>query len=151
MRLPSDKKCADDEIAERVVKILSWDPTLPPNRIYVRVDYGLVMLRGSVEMPFQVEEAELQVRKLSGVVSVINEIRVRPREVPIDIAKRIEAALHRSAEIGTRNIGVGFEYSKVILTGTVNNWHHREAAGRIARLVPDVDIVENQLVLEPQR
>jgi len=150
VRLPSDKKCADDEIAERAVKILSWDPTLPPNRIYVRVDHGLVMLRGSVEMPFQVEEAERQVRKLSGVVGVINQIRVRPRQVPIDSAQRIEAALHRSAKIGTRNIGVRCEYSKVILTGTVNNWHQREAADRIARSVPGVNVVENQLVLEPQ-
>src|SRR5271155_1734086 len=95
VRLPSDKKCADDEIAESAVKILSWDPTLPPNRIYVRVDHGLVMLRGSVEMPFQVEEAERQVRKLSGVVGVINQIRVRPRQVPIDSAQRIEAGVAR--------------------------------------------------------
>ena len=108
------------------------------------------MLLGSVEMPFQVEEAELRVRKLSGVVGVINEIRVRPRQLPIDIAKGIEAALRRSAEIGTRNIGVRCEYGKVILTKTVNNWHQREAADRIARSIPGTKVVQNRLSVEPQ-
>lgn len=133
------------------MKILSWDPTLSPNCIYVRVDHRLVMLHGSVEMAFQIEEAELQVRKLSGVVGAINKIRLRPRKVPIDIARQIEAALHRTAEIGPHNIGVRCESSKVILTGTVNHRHQREVADRIARSIPGVNVVENQLVPEPQR
>lgn len=150
MRLASDRKCADDEIAERALRILELGSDSATQSHLRAGRSGLVIFHGSVEMPFQVEKAELQVRKLSGVVGVINEIRVRARQVPIDIARRIEAALHRSAEIGARNIGVRCEYSKVILTGTVNNWYQRVAAGRIARSVPGVNVVQNRLVLEPQ-
>jgi osmotically-inducible protein OsmY len=150
VRLASDKKCADDEIAERALKILSWDPALPPNRIYVRVDHGLVMLHGSVDLPFQGEEAERQVRKLSGVVGVINEIQVSPKPALPDTCERVDAALRRNAEIGNCNIGVYDEYGNVVLTGTVHNWRQREVAERIAWSVPGVNAVDNKIILEPQ-
>jgi osmotically-inducible protein OsmY len=44
VRLPSDKKTADDEIAARAVKILHWDSAVPDDRIAITVGHGIVTL-----------------------------------------------------------------------------------------------------------
>src|SRR6185503_11487740 len=44
VRLPSDKKTADDEIAARAVDILKWRVGLPADRIDVKVETGVVTL-----------------------------------------------------------------------------------------------------------
>jgi osmotically-inducible protein OsmY len=148
VRLPSDKKSGDDEIAERALKIIGWDLHLPASSIYVAVDHGLVTLHGTVDMQFQRAEAERQVRKLSGVVGVINELRVKRKPLPPDVRERLEAAMRRNAEIGTCNIGVYDEDGKVTLTGTVDNWHQREVAEHIAWSVPGVTTVEDRIVVQ---
>jgi osmotically-inducible protein OsmY len=147
VRLPSDRKCSDDEIAERALKIISWDLHLPASSIYVKVDHGIVTLHGMVETQFQRTEAERQVRKLSGVVGMINEIRLQPKPTPPDVRERLEAALHRNAEIGGCSIGVYEENGSVTLTGTVDNWHQREVAEHIAWSIPGVNTVDVRIVL----
>ena len=44
VRLPSDKKVADDEIAGRAVDILKWRIGFPADRIGVKVEKGIVTL-----------------------------------------------------------------------------------------------------------
>jgi osmotically-inducible protein OsmY len=147
VRLPSDKKCGDDEIAERALKIINWDLHLPASSIYVKVDHGIVTLHGTVEKHFQRSEAERQVRKLSGVVGMINEIRLKPKPTPPDIRERLETAMHRNAEIGRCSIGVYQDNGRVTLTGTVDNWHQREVAEHIAWSTPGVTAVDDRIVL----
>jgi osmotically-inducible protein OsmY len=147
VRLPSDKKLDDDEIAERALKIIGWDLHLPATSIYVKVDHGLVTLHGSVEKHFQRAEAERQVRRLSGVVGVINDIRLMPAPTPPDLREQLEAALHRNAAIGECSIGIYAEGGKVTLTGTVDSWHQREVAERIAWSIAGVTEVEDKIVL----
>lgn len=147
VRLPSDKKLDDDEIAERALRIIGWDLHLPASSIYVKVDHGLVTLHGEVERHFQRAEAERQVRRLSGVVGVINDIRLKPAPTPPDIREQLEAALHRNAAIGASSIGVYAEDGKVTLLGTVDSWHQREVAERIAWSIAGVSDVDDKLVL----
>ena len=45
VRLPSDKKTADDEIAERALRILSWDTTVPTDEVSIKVERGWVTRR----------------------------------------------------------------------------------------------------------
>src|SRR5579863_3043561 len=52
VRLPSDRKTGDDEIAERAVRILNWDASIPHGRISVKVEHGIVTLSGSVDWHF---------------------------------------------------------------------------------------------------
>jgi osmotically-inducible protein OsmY len=147
VRLPSDKKLDDDEIAERALKIIGWDLHLPATSIYVKVDHGLVTLHGSVEKHFQRAEAERQVRRLSGVVGVINDIRLEPAPTPPDLRGQLEAALDRNAAIGECSIGIYAEEGKVTLTGTVDSWHQREVAERIAWSIAGVTEVDDKIVL----
>src|SRR5512142_2807206 len=82
IRHPSDKKIADDEIARRAVDILAWDATVPRNAIKITVNNGRVTLSGNVSWQFERKAAEDQVRKLSGVKGVINNIRMTPSISP---------------------------------------------------------------------
>jgi osmotically-inducible protein OsmY len=53
VRLPSDKKTADDEIAKRAVDILRWRVGVPADQISVKVEKGIVTLGGEVDWQFQ--------------------------------------------------------------------------------------------------
>jgi osmotically-inducible protein OsmY len=81
VRCPSDKKTADDEIARRALDILAWDATVPRNAVKITVHDGRVTLSGDVNWQFEWRAAEDQVRKLTGVNAIINNIRIRPSVV----------------------------------------------------------------------
>lgn len=147
VRLPSDKKLSDEEIAARVLRLLNWDVSVPHDRITVKVEHGIVTLSGEVDWQFQRAEAEYDVRKLSGVRSVINDVRVAPRLRPGDIRSSIHAALERNAELEASRITVSVSGGKVTLTGKVNAWTEREAAERAAWSVPGVTEVEDKIEL----
>jgi len=58
IRLPSDKKTADDEIAKRAADILRWRVGVPADRITIKVEKGVVTLGGQVDWQFQRKQAE---------------------------------------------------------------------------------------------
>ncbi len=147
VRLPSDKKVADDEIAARALRILDWDQLVPAKRISVKVEHGIVTLNGEVDWHFQRTEAEYDMRKLSGVRSVINNIVVVPRVRPDDVHAKIRAALERNAEVEANRITVAVSGGKVTLGGKVGAWSEREAVERAAWSAPGVTEVEDRIEL----
>jgi osmotically-inducible protein OsmY len=59
-----------------VINALYWDLAVPRHRVIVKVDRGVVTLEGVVERAYQKSCAEADVRRVSGVVGVRNEIAV---------------------------------------------------------------------------
>jgi osmotically-inducible protein OsmY len=145
VRLPSDKKLADDEIAARAVRILHWDQMVPGDRLSVKVEHGIVTLNGEVDWGFQRSEAENDVRKLSGVRSVINNIVIVAKVGPDDVHAKIRAALERNAEIEAGRVTVAVSGGKVTLGGRVNAWTEREAIEHAAWSAPGVTEVEDRI------
>ena len=97
VRFGSDKKTADDEIAKRAMDILKWSDV--PSNVTVTVRNGIVTLGGEVEWKFEKVAAEEAVRKLNGVRSVANIVKIKPHVSIPDVKQKIEDALKRSAEI----------------------------------------------------
>jgi osmotically-inducible protein OsmY len=147
VRLPSDKKTADDEIAARAAKFLEWDAAVPSEDIGVVVEHGIVRLTGTVEWQYQKAEAEQDVRKLTGVRGVVNEIVVRPKVRPEDVKDRIRKALERHADLDAAQIQVNVEGDKVILDGKVAAWTEREVAEQAAWCAPGVRTVEDHIAI----
>jgi osmotically-inducible protein OsmY len=147
VRLPSDKKVADDEIAARALRILHWDVAVPGDRIAVKVEHGIVTLSGTLDWDFQRVEAEYDVRKLSGVRSVINDISVRPKPRASDVHDKIRAAMARHAVLDADKITVSVSGGRVTLGGKVSAWVEREAAERAAWSAPGVTEVEDEIEL----
>ena len=148
MRLPSDTKRADDEIAARAVDILKWQVGFPADRISVKVEKGIVTLTGDVDWQYQKNNAEQVVHKLSGVINVVNQIRVAAPARASDIREKIQKALQRSAEVEASGINVQTEGGRVILSGKVRAWYERDIAERAAWSAPGVTEVQDHLTIE---
>lgn len=147
VRLPFEAKTADDEIAARAVKILNWDALVPHGRITVKVEHGVVTLGGQVDWHYERTEAEDDVRKLNGVVAVINDIAVAPQVEPADVRAKIRAALERTAEVEANNVTISVSGGKVTLGGRVNAWTERETIERAAWSAPGVNQVDDRIEL----
>ena len=148
VRFSSDKKTADDEIASRAVSILRWSAVLPTDAVQVKVQKGWVGLSGEVDWQYQRTAAENAVRKLSGVVGVVNSITLKPRVQAEDVQRRIENALKRHAELNAHDIKVSvMGGGRVALDGHVHDWQERYAVERAAWSAPGVLKVEDRLTI----
>ncbi len=135
----------DADIAAAAVNALNWNSTIPANKVRVTVEKGWVTLRGEVEWQYQRREAEKAVRNLWGVKGIINSITVKPAASPIDLKKKIEDALVRSAQVDANAITVEVQGSKAILRGKVRSWAEKREAERAAWLAPGIISVDNQI------
>jgi osmotically-inducible protein OsmY len=67
---------SDPDIFSVVRKVLDDHPSVPQVRVHV--DRGTVTLTGSVRWPRERSEAEAVVRRVDGVVGIVNKILVAP-------------------------------------------------------------------------
>jgi osmotically-inducible protein OsmY len=149
VRLPSDTKHADDEIAGRALNILKWQVGVPADGIAVKVEQGLVTLSGEVEWQFQKRDAEAAIHKLSGVVGVVNQISLAAAVHAGEVRDKIQKALQRNAELEAHSISVHTDGGKVVLRGKVRAWYERDLAEQAAWSAPGVTAVEDHLTVEP--
>jgi osmotically-inducible protein OsmY len=145
IRLPHDKKTADDEIAKRAADILRWDSQVPKDAIQITVQDGWVTLSGAVEWQYQRSAAVGDIYKLSGVAGVNNHIKIRSPVQAADIQNRIEEALKRNAEIEAEGINVTVRDGAVTLTGFVHDLAEHDAIRNAAWSAPGVQSVDDQL------
>ena len=148
VRFPSDKKTGDDEIAKRALDILRWS-LVPSDAVKLTVQNGLIRLSGEVEWQYQKRSAEDTVRKLSGIVGVINDIKIKPLVSVPDVKQKIEDALKRSAEVEARAIRVTVrDGGNIVLEGKVHDWLERDAVENAAWSAPGVTTVQDLLSFE---
>ena len=148
VRFPNQKKTSDEEIAKRAFDIIRWNSVVPQDGIEISVRHGMVTLAGHVDWWYQKTAAENAVRKLSGILGVINNISIRPHVQPIDVKRKIEDAFKRRAELDSEAIRVAVsDGGKITLQGTVHDWREYNAAVDAAWAAPGVVSVENRLML----
>ncbi len=148
VRYPFQSKTADDQIAQRASDILNWDVIVPSNSVDVLVQDGWVTLTGDVDWYYERTAAEDDVRKLSGVVGVTNNIKIRPRINASDIRIKIESALKRNAEVEADAIRITVQNgNKVLLEGRVDNWDERYKVETAAWSTPGVVSVDDRLTI----
>jgi osmotically-inducible protein OsmY len=148
VRLPSDTKRSDDEIAARALDILKWQVGLPADRIKVKVEKGIVTLTGEVDWQYQKTDAQYGVHKLTGVIDVVNQILVAAPVRASEVKQKIQKALERSADVEASRITVQTEGGKVVLSGKVRAWYERDIAERAAWSAPGVTEVQDHLVVD---
>lgn len=140
----------DTEIAGAVMNALKWHSAVQENKIQVKVENGWVTLEGEVEWEFQKAAARSMVQDLSGVVGILNKIRIVPSVKAEDIKRKISAAFHRSATLDAEKIHLDISGSKVTLTGKVRSFVEKRDAERAAWLAPGVDKVDNRLEIDTE-
>lgn len=65
----------DDDIARDIRQALKLDSDVPDERISVQVHSGIATLEGNVDSSLQKEAAAADAKKVSGVHSVVNQIK----------------------------------------------------------------------------
>jgi osmotically-inducible protein OsmY len=150
VRLSSEKKTSDGELADRAARLLSWDARLQGDAITVKVEQGWITLTGQVRWSGEREFALSDVKRLSGVVGVTDAITIRPAAAPDDVRAQIEDALRRQALLGAAIIQVSAQQGTVILSGKVHSWAERAAARRTAWAAPGVTDVIDNLHIDPR-
>jgi osmotically-inducible protein OsmY len=147
VRLRDVDERADPEIARDVIAALKRELPVSWERIKVTVAHGRVRLEGDLEWRYQREVAERAVRRIHGVTGINNLIRIRPVAPAVEVKRRIEEALLRSAEVDANRITVESAGGEVVLKGAVRSWAEREESERAAWKVPGVEKVDNQIVV----
>jgi osmotically-inducible protein OsmY len=152
VRYSPDEKTSDDEIVKRAINVLVWDSIVPSDAVQVTVHDGLVTLTGKVNWQYQKSSAERDVRKLSGVRGLINNIEIEPHAKAENVKSKIEAALKRHAEVEARDIRVSVRNdSEVLLEGEVQSWDEKVAVENAAWSAPGVKNVRDRLTIGSSR
>ena len=150
VKLSTDSRRSDEDIALAACTALEWNVVLPQN-LQVVVDDGWITLTGKVQWQFQKSAAEETVNQLTGVKGIINNITVKPHATPSAVRGKIEAALQRHATLDAERIQIKTEDGKVSLEGTVGSWAEKEAAENAAWSAPGVTRVDNKLSVQNRK
>lgn len=137
----------DPELARAAVTALQIELPLTWEQIKPTVKQGRISLEGTVEWHYQRERAEAAMRRLKGVVSVRNSIRIQTTLAPENIKHRIEDAFRRIAQVDADRIVVDTQGSDVTLRGEVRSWAEHDQAQRTAWSAPGVTNVKNELTV----
>jgi osmotically-inducible protein OsmY len=139
---PSDPEIARAAVAALKLELpLSWENVTPV------VHEGRITLQGDVEWHYQRERAESAMRRLMGVISVGNSIRVKPSVAPGNIKHDIERAFKRLAHIDAHQISVDAQGADITLRGEVRSWAEHDQALRTAWSAPGVTNVIDELTI----
>jgi len=64
------------DVLTRVMNALHWDLAVPRHRVVVEFRDGWVTMSGQVDLAYQRQCAESDVRSVPGVLGVINQVRI---------------------------------------------------------------------------
>ena len=147
VRLAFDMTRGDDDIARAAVDRLAWDSSVPRDTVQARVEKGWVTLSGEVQWYFQKQAAVLDVRHLTGVVGLTDQITIRPSESSGDISDEITHALHRSWFFDPKLVTVTARDGAVRLYGKVGSAYERQVAAETAWAARGTVSVENDILV----
>ncbi|MGI9067819.1 MAG: BON domain-containing protein [Pyrinomonadaceae bacterium] len=140
----------DTEIAGAVRNALEWDALVPNELIQSTVSNGWVTLEGEVDYWRERNDAEQAIRRLAGVVGVINGIAIRKRPVdPKELREHIEYALERRADREAERLRVDVNDGAVDLYGRVHSWQEKRAVIGSIGHAPGVTQVRDHLRVDP--
>lgn len=139
---------SDTEIAAAVDHALSWNTSVPKDRIKVTVEKGWVTLGGEVDWNFQRRAVERLVRPLKGVIGISDNIGIKAAAIPTNLTNRIQDALVRQAMREAKRIEIATEGGVVTLSGQVHSWAERSAVEGATWSAPGVSRVNNLLTVQ---
>ena len=140
----------DSEIAGAVRNALEWDALVPNELIQSTVSDGWVTLEGEANYWRERNDAEQAIRRLAGVVGVINKITIRKQQVnEAQLREEIEFALERRAEREAERLRIEVSDGAVDLWGRVHSWQERRAVLGSISHAPGVTQVKDHLRVDP--
>ena len=145
---------SDTDIKRDVEAELKWDPDIEATDIAVAVKNGVVTLTGFVRSYTHKWQAESDVKRVSGVTGVANDLEVRlptgsERPDP-EIARDAVAALHTELPYSSQNMKVVVNDGWVTLEGSAEWNYQKTRAEDAVRRVRGIKGVVNLITLKPR-
>lgn len=142
------KPPSDASITDWVNEALYEDSRVGPCDIAVNTVQGIVTLEGSVGNLVQKQYAELEAKKIKGVLGVVNKVAVKPVARPdIEIRQAIRRRFINSSDISSESLSVKVEKGAVVLSGIVSSFTEKQEAGLLAGEVQGVVSIDNNIML----
>lgn len=145
VNLAGDHRRDDGDIARAAVRALAWQADDPDCSVAINLEKGRIVLTGQVARQSQREDAESDLRRLPGLVSLDNQLTIKPQVCVANLADAITHAMNRSWFFDPDNIDVTAKRGSVRLTGTVHTPHDKYIAGTTAWAAPGVTDVSNDI------
>jgi hyperosmotically inducible periplasmic protein len=147
---------SDSWLTAKTKIALFGDDRIKGGQVSVETVKGVVSLRGKVDSDNARVAAGSVAQAVEGVKSVRNDLQVVPavdRKVveasDKDITRRVEGRLAKDAQL--KKIDVRTDGGAVILTGAVSSIGVSARASELARGVPGVRMVKNELTYDPAK
>ncbi len=144
--LPGMHARDDADLAKTIVELLRWHADLPQT-IQAEVKDGYVTLHGTVDWPYQRDDARDAIRHLTGVRGIYDDLVIKPFAVsPAELRRRIESRFQRLAALDAKNVVIEVESGgNVTLSGTVDSLAERDEAESAAYSIAGTTRVYNDI------
>ena len=153
---PNNKNVADSRLAVKINTALWSDLRFPGRQISVETQDGVVTLRGKVDSEETKKAADDIIGHLEGVKEIRNELQIVPpeRRGEVDardqaIARALDAKFKQEPQLQNAVIGTRVDAGVVTLSGQVRSAAVGSRAVELARAVPGVRSVRNELTSPP--
>jgi osmotically-inducible protein OsmY len=137
---------SDQDIKDAMFCLLDANSELASNNVQIFIKKGKVILGGTVDSFWKKEKIQKMVSQIKGVLSVINEISINPKEKISDgdITKNLIKSMQDSVRIEAHKVDLNVEAGIVTLSGTLSSMSEYEAVKEIVRFTKGViDIKDN--------
>ena len=146
----------DASLTGKVKSALIADPVAKSNQIEVETYRGVVQLSGFVDSQKERSAAVKVAEGVQGVKSVHDNLEIRTDRATVGealddtvVTARVKTALIANPITKARQINVATEDGVVQLSGFVDSATEKSTATEIARTIPGVRLVQNQLETKP--
>lgn len=143
--VPAESSETSDEAVRSAIEHLLDASSIVPRGVRATVRNGVVTLTGTVDHQYQKLAASRSARDTSGVRWVQNDLVVTPTASTKVVRSKIVAAMHRNADLDSRDVRVATEGNVVWLSGTTTSMTARSQAEMAAWSAPGVEEVHNEI------
>jgi osmotically-inducible protein OsmY len=145
----------DSQIQQAVMREFKWDTRIQETEVGVQVTNGVVTLTGTVPSWGKKIAAQEAAHRVSGVLDVANDIKVKvpgsAGRTDTEIAQAVRHALEWDVFVPEARIRTTVADGWVSLEGEVDYGTHREDADRVVRNLAGVRGVTNKIEIKPPR
>ena len=143
----------DTELQQDVMAELQYEPTIKAAEIGVGVTDGVVTLSGYVDSFYKKWAAERAAERVFGVKAVAEELKIRLpgsfKRADEEIARAASDALEWNVAVPHDRVKVQVQDGVVTLSGEVDWWYQKDAAGDVVRKLVGVVLVSNLITIKP--
>jgi osmotically-inducible protein OsmY len=151
MDITLDRVATNEELRNAVLNEIEWRPDIQSKDINVKASGSAITLTGFVHTFLEKANAERAAKSVRGVVSIANDIEVRPstRTDP-EIARDVQHVLKSNVMVPESRITATVHEAFVTLEGTVE-WNYQKASAEDAvEAVRGVRGVINVIMVKPR-